>query len=218
MGPAAAVDPDVALMSKVELNEFTLEEYQRAPLRALLQLDPLLMTMGFGEESDQRKAEDVWPVDDPDLLDRRFTFARLAQATAKELPELAKPWPKRSRLAWKPLTTLAPERPWEATERDPRPEELAAFRRAAERVPNAFGLYKLAQPPMFDMGIVSLHRLANRSLALAALSVEDGTRPLPIDPASLRPIRFDSKSRHAWSVGANGRDELGKGDDWSIRL
>lgn len=218
LGPAQTVDPDLARMYRVELNEFTLEEYQRAPLRALLQLDPLLMFTGIDPESGGIKVEDVWPVDDPDLLDRRYTFARLAQATARVLPEAAKPWPWRARKASVPPVTMAPDRPWEAGMRDPKPEELAAFKRAAERVPNAFGLFKLSEPPLFDMGQVALRRLTDRSLALAALAIEDGSPALPVDPASLRPLRFDPKKRRVYSVGANERDEKGNGDDRSVRI
>lgn len=219
LGPAQTVDPDLALMVKVELNEFTLEEYQRVPLRALLQLDDLLTFSFIPNEGP--KAEDIWPVDDPDLLDRRATLAMSAQETARALPDLSRPWPVRNREPddfIRRKTDLAPERPWETDERDPRPEELAAFRRAAERVPNAFGLYKLRGQRMFDVREVALGRLAYRSLALAALAVEDGSRQLPIDPASLKPICYDPKTRRIYSVGPNGRDEHGNGDDWGMSL
>jgi hypothetical protein len=221
VGPAQTVDPDLALTAKVELNEFTLEEYQRVPLEALLKLDPLLMFSDIPGAESEVTIEDVWPVDDPDLLDRRTTFSLLAQATARALPDLGRPWPLRDRKPDEFLarhTELVPERPWEEEEREPRKDELAAFRRAAERIPNAFGLFKLKDKGLFDLREVALQRLTYRALALGALAVEEGSRKLPLDPASLKPIRFDPKTRTLYGIGSNEKDERGRGDDVRMTL
>lgn len=220
VGPAQTVDPDLALMVKVELNEFSLEEYQRVPLRSLLGLDSMLMFSIPGEE-DGPKLDELWPVEDPDLLDRRTTFSLLARATARALPGLLRPWPQRSQGPDKILmqrTEMAPERAWEKEDREPRKDEIAAFRRAAERVPNAFGLFKLRDEGLVDPKHVALNRLTYRALALSALAVEEGNRRFPLDPADLKPIRFNPKTRTLYSVGPNEKDERGRGDDVRMTL
>jgi hypothetical protein len=93
--------------------------------------------------------------------------------------------------------------------------EVAEFRDRVRPIPNALGRYLIGLGPVTDLHSAAVRRLADRELLRASLGLEMNPRAkvTALDPASPGTIRQDRKARRLWSVGPDGRDDRGRGDD-----
>jgi len=219
------VDPHFALALKVEFNDFLVDSIERATVAQLADAN-----FSIDPEEASGSAEKTWPLEDPDLLDRPATVRLSGRIYVRRVLSALRPRPRRDRSIEsfaQSLTSAAPKLPMvspgEGLEPEPstNPAVVAAFRKRAREVPNALGLSIVREGAVMDYQTSALFRLIGIELVRAWLiSATSRLSPgnLPIDPATGRSLRHDPKRRLVWSVGPNGRDENGSGDDRSEQL
>jgi hypothetical protein len=205
--PASRVDPDLARTYRAEYNQYTRPLYERTPLAKIS--EPFRMDLD-GEDP----PANPWPLDDPDLFDRRATFRMATRVFVRHVVSAGRSWPKRDQEIYPyvmRLTGPVPEPPDPADDE----AEVAQFREAVRPIPNALGRYLVSIGPVTDLYPSAIRRLAERELLRSSLALEGNPRAkvTAFDPAGQSTIRQDRKIRRLWSVGPDGRDDRGRGDD-----